>query len=501
MSANIIKRGNTFKKQLTPEEKARRAAAYEAHRNDGRHFSSFPCQDIALAKEQTSQGTRSNVVLKDAETGMPDAKRKAYIELPPMRAMIGSRSSKEGNLGAGGKNPATRAGCKRSIGLTPGSCDEKKPISETLQKDQQKAVEVVVTACKNAMGLWFDDGAQEECSGPYGSAFTAARAKLQDKFKCKNENELIRKENADKAVLEEVNATARQIFIDKARIPFGEMEDENGKKLAPCAWLSSNVWRMKPGAYNPSIPATQRPTGPPVSEIPSRTSNMPRLKRVMGNIGHEFHLIEYKNGGKPETDPTYNIHYPTEMVADYDEFGNPIVDENGKPKLVPQEMIDFDPMFVGKNGINVNSLVQTCAMIRLTNGGQEQKYGCKLNLAGPVVITAQAVRSANSLLAYEDDIATGLLADEDEGGGEVAGSSINALNHVDVNVTVSGLPGATASTADAPTGLLATHAGPVMNSATAADANPLVVASGTQAGTKRPQQGAQGSNKRRAAEQ
>jgi hypothetical protein len=454
-------------KPFTEAEKRAYAEQQAAYRERRNYWQSFPVDAVSVIDDNG----RSKVVLKGAD-GVPDPKEKALIELCAMRTVIGSRMVGEGNRGMGDFKPAPGE-AKRSLGLAQGSIDGK-DLHPTLAADQPACVEVVKAAARAALGAWFDsDNIGEECPSGYASAMLSARTSIahsEHELYHRSPAEVEDAEAKDNDLAQRVREDARQLFIDGGRIPFGLVKDQKTKKILPeTAWTSSKVWPMKKDAWTPQLDKS-RNKGPTVQQVPSTTANMPRLMKIMDALGHEFREPQYENGKAQPGSPNRTLRAPTKLVPDLNELGELITDAAGQPVMVEAFDLTWNPLFESANKKKLISLVQVSVILGLSNGGQKGKYGVNLTQSGPVVITAQAEQKAGESYMYDDDIATGLYQDAEEGGrgegadeaegGDGGDDEQDAGVTVTTNVNLHGLAGAAtgmpvppppvAATSDAP---------------------------------------------------
>jgi hypothetical protein len=447
-------------KPFTEAEKRAYAEKQAAHRELRNYWKSFPVDEIAVIDDNG----RSKVVLKDKD-GVADPKEKALIELCPLRTVIGSRMVGEGNRGMGDFKP-TPGEAKRSLGLAQGSIDGK-PLHPTLAAEQPACVEVIKAAARAALGAWFDtDNIAEECPSGYASAMLSARTSIahsEHETYHRSFAEVEDAEAKDNNLAQRVREDARQLFIDGGRIPFGIVKDPKTKKVLPeTAWTSSKVWPMKKDAWTPQLDKN-RNKGPSLQQVPSSTANMPRLMKIMDELGHEFREPQYENGKAQPNSPNRTLRAPTKLVPDLNELGELITDAADQAMMFEAFDLTWNPLFESANKKKLISLVQVSVILGLSNGGQKGKYGVNLTQSGPIVITSQAEQKAGESYMYDDDIATGLYQDAEEGG---RGDDPDALEEdeqdagvtVTTNVNLHGLAGATigvppppvASTSDAP---------------------------------------------------
>lgn len=274
------------------------------------------------------------------------------------------------------------------------------------------------------------------------AAYQVARAGIRVEEGLATAGDVIRKEGQDAAFATRVRDAAREAFITGGKIPF-VATFVDGKEVPPGAWLSSKVFRLKKGAYNPAGPKISK--GPTVDDIPAASRNRRRIAKCMAALNYEEHLPVYEDGSKPPSHKDRVIKYPTETVQDVDEHGTPLFDADGNPVMVTQALVDFNPLFEAPTGEAICSLVQTKAIIGVTNGGASGKYGVTLTLAGPITIVAQAEVRHGTMYQYDDTVATGLFrkdveeeAEPDEETGGVEVSTADALPPV----VTSGLIGA-----------------------------------------------------------
>lgn len=402
-SATAMARRGPPATKYTEAERQAWADEQAAHRALQSHFSSFPVGRVCAANDNG----RAKIVLSNPTTGVPDVRSKAVIEMAAFRAVPGGQSATgtlagEGNCGQGDYAP-TRGEAKRSFGLAMGGADESAPVDPKIAADQEANKQVVIEASRAALGAWFDTTATEECAGGVAAAYAVARSSMLSKLGAPTPAEVIRKEKSDPAVRDEVLALARQAFIDGGVIPFGVRFDSNGVELPPTAWVTSNAWSMLPGVYNPSL-GKDRDKGPSVKEVPVGVENMPRLLKRMKRAGYQFHAPKYTVGKKREV-----IEYPSVFVPDTDEYGVPLLDTDGKPKMLKIDDPTFNPLFVAPTGELLHSLVQCSVILSLTTGGQKGAYGVKLLLAGSIHILDQAERKTSSVYHYDPELEKGLF--------------------------------------------------------------------------------------------
>lgn len=392
---------------MSAEERAALKAKQDAQRKDQSHFSSFPVDAIAVVTEND----RAKVVLLNAETGAPDPKNLAIIQLPAFRTVPPSRMNGEGNCGQGEYAPV-RGDAKFSLSLALGHCTDKRPLSPIIAAEQEAAVKVLMQASANALGAWFDSNAIKECSSGYAGAYTSARAAYAAQhFSGASANDIIKKEAANGEVKAAVAAQARKIFIETGLKPFGEKLDDAGVKMTPMAFINRAVWKMGKGKYVPGMPMS-RPKGPTVEVVKTANESMPRLRRMMAQIGYEFNPPEYQNGNLAPNHVKRILRAPKVQVPDLDDLGNPIL-VAGQPSLVWENDIFYDPLFETSTGKKLASLVQCSVLLSLSNGGQKGNYGVKLTLASPLVIIDQGERSAQELFQYDPELAPGLFVEDE----------------------------------------------------------------------------------------
>ena len=445
-SAALGKRKNV-PKPLSEDEKRAEAEKRAAYRARQSYFAAFPVDSICVLKEND----RSKLVLRGAD-GLPDSKEKALIELSAFRTVIGSRMMGEGNRGLGTFKPAPGE-AKRSLGLAEGGCDGKE-LHPKIKADQKECVTVLKAASRSALGAWFDsDGIAAECPAGYAAAMMAARTSIAFGEPAVYHNSPAEVEDAeanDAELAERVRAEARQNFVDGGRIPFGINKDPKTKKVLPeTAWVSSKPWPMKKDAWTPQLDKN-RNKGPTLQAVPSTTANMPRLRKIMDALGHEFRPPQYENGKAPPSSVHRVVRPPPKQVIDTDELGNPILDAAGQPMMVDEYDLTWNPLFESGAKKKIMSLVQCSVVLGLSNGGQKGKYGVTLTLAGPIVITSQDAQKGGETYQYEDELCLGLYQDAEEGGefeqgGEEGGDGAgeeDANISVTTNVNLHGLAGA-----------------------------------------------------------
>ena len=146
------------------------------------------------------------------------------------------------------------------------------------------------------------------------------------------------------------------------------------------------------------------------------------------------------------------LQHPLVMVPDLDEMGNKIIGPNGQPIMVPVPSLDWNPLFEGKDGTKLSSLVQVDVLVSFTDGGKKGNYGIKLVLYGAIKITHQAPRTEEEKYEYDedDDFNQGLWGADNDDDADDADADEKAAKVADGSTfsttSVVGLPGVGAQT-------------------------------------------------------
>lgn len=446
VSADRTRRRKQPAHKFTEEDKKKFKQMNDERRKSARHFSSFPVSDVRAYNDKG----RAKICMADPKTKVADQKAMCVVSLAPFEARLGSDLVKEGNTGKG-DNPTKRGDAKRSLGLVFGQPDKSVPINPKLKKEQDDCAEKLRQICRAALGAVFDTTARELAPAAVAAAENSARMKIQQQDKLESIEDVKELELAeDGKMAARVKEIARTEFMANGKIPFVAYTDpKTKKKKEAMAWGESKVYTLEVDNNQPI--SQDREKGPPLTLIPTSIENMPRIYKLMKAINYTPKKVVYEVRDK-KTHKMVQLQHPLVMVPDLDEMGNKIIGPNGQPIMVPVPSLDWNPLFEGKDGTKLSSLVQVDVLVSFTDGGKKGNYGIKLVLYGAIKITHQAPRTEEEKYEYDedDDFNQGLWGADNDDDADDADADEKAAKVADGSTfsttSVVGLPGVGAQT-------------------------------------------------------
>jgi hypothetical protein len=390
--------------QLAEEEKMRLDASLKARMADRAFWMVFAPELTSVVPDKYN---KSKGVLLDPITKGVVAKSSVCIEMCEFMAVaVASRCSGEGNAGFPGKNYVTsRGAAKYSIMLTPGWSQIGVACPADVVRRSTICMNKMVECQERMLGLWFDGTADSECPTHYKTCLNSVRSKKGGSMTPQKDAEEVQvMESTNAQLKEEMRVAARAKWIATCGVQFRETKDEAGRAQQRVCFVSKKVYSVKPKVYT----GKQMPPGPSLDDVPSKNELMPQVHKMMDAFGWKRNYLKYQLEAVDPTLPERHLNPNVVFVPDLDNFGNPILNNEGKPKMVEVIDLAWDPLNISPEGHPITSMIKVYVTFNLSNGGTSGKPNVSASISGDIIIVRQDRRRVQEYYATAKDLTTGV---------------------------------------------------------------------------------------------